>query len=214
LLLCYITDRTQFGDAETARRRGLIAQIRLVAEAGVDFVQLREKHLPVGELESLAAEAAEIIRAASNGRARLLVNSRTDIAIAAGADGVHLRSRDIAASEARAIFGKAGISDACIAVSCHTVEEIAMAEAHGADFAVFGPVFEKVLQAGVGPEQLRVVCNRRRHAVPKMPILALGGVTLDNAAQCVAAGASGVAGIRLFQRPDVQEVVRRLRAMS
>jgi thiamine-phosphate pyrophosphorylase len=89
-----------------------------------------------------------------------------------------------------------------------------MAEAHGADFAVFGPVFEKDLQAGVGPEQLRAVCNRSRHAVPKMPILALGGVTLDNAAQCVAVGASGVAGIRLFQRPDVQEVVRRLRAMS
>ena len=194
--------------------RGLIAQIRLAAGAEVDFIQLREKDLPVRELESLAAEAVEVIRSTQNSRTRLLLNSRSDVAIAVGADGVHLRSHDIAASEARAILGKAGISGACIAVSCHTVEEIATAEAHGSDFAVFGPVFEKVLQAGVGPEQLRAVCNRSRHAVPKIPILALGGVTLDNAAQCVAAGASGVAGIRLFQRPDVQDVVRRLRAMS
>ena len=194
--------------------RGLIAQIRLAAGAEVDFIQLREKDLPLRELESLAAEAVEVIRSTQNSRTRLLLNSRSDIAIAVGADGVHLRSRDIAASEARAILGEAGISGACIAVSCHTIEEIAMAEAHGADFAVFGPVFEKVLHAGVGPERLRAVCNRSRHAVPKMPILALGGVMLDNAPQCVAAGASGVAGIRLFQRPDVQEVVHRLRAMS
>jgi len=187
-----------------------------VAEAGADFIQLREKDLPAREFESLAAEAVEVIRSSRNPSPRLLVNSRSDIAVAAGADGVHLRSEDIAASEARAIFSKAGISTACIAVSCHTVEEIALAEANGADFAVFGPVFGKTSQAGVGLEQLRSVCNRPVRGMPrmKMPILALGGVTLQNAAQCLAAGASGVAGIRLFQQPAVQDIVHRLRTQT
>ena len=214
MLLYYITDRTQFGETETLRRRGLIAQIRLAGGAGVDFIQLRERDLPVRELESLAAEAVEVVRSAQNSPTRLLVNSRSDVAIAAGADGVHLRSHDIAASEARAIFGKAGVFDACIAVSCHTAEEIASAEAHGADFAVFGPVLGKGLQPGIGIDQLRAVCNRKSASKPGMPVLALGGITLGNAAECLAAGADGLAGIRLFQRPDVQDVVRRLRDLS
>jgi thiamine-phosphate pyrophosphorylase len=212
LLLYYISDRTQFGDTETLRRRGLITQIRLTAEAGVDFIQLREKDLPARELESLAAEAADVVGSVPNLRTRFLLNSRCDIAIAAGADGVHLRSRDLAASEARAIFSKAGLSQAIIAVSCHTSKDVAAAEAHGADFAVFGPIFGKGVQPGVGVEQLYAVCNRNVRAMPKMPVLALGGITLENAARCFAAGASGVAGIRLFQRPDIQDVVRQLRA--
>ena len=125
MLLYYITDRTPFGDTEAARRRGLLNQIRLAAEAGLDFIQLREKDLPVRELEALATEAAEILRGSPTPRARFLVNSRIDIAIAAGADGVHLRADDLPASEARAIFAKAGISEMCIAASCHTIEEIA-----------------------------------------------------------------------------------------
>jgi thiamine-phosphate pyrophosphorylase len=213
LLLYYITDRRQFGDTEAARRHGLITQIRLAAEAGVDFIQLREKDLPVRELESLAIEAAEIVHAIPNPRPRLLVNSRSDIAIAARADGVHLRSCDIAASEARAIFSKAGVHQALIAVSCHTLQDIAAAEAHGADLAVFGPVFGKDSQSGVGVEQLRAVCSRRIASKPPMPVLALGGITVENAASCLAAGAAGVAGIRLFQRPDVQNVVPQLRSL-
>jgi len=211
LLLYYITDRTPFGDTEAARRRGLLNQIRLAAEAGLDFIQLREKDLPVRELEALATEAAEILRGSPTPRARFLVNSRIDIAIAAGADGVHLRADDLPASEARAIFAKAGISEMCIAASCHTIEEIAAAEAHGADFAVFGPVFGKDAEAGVGIEQLRAACNRPRAALPRMPVLALGGVTPENATECMEAGASGIAGIRIFQSSEIQDLVRRLR---
>ena len=166
------------------------------------------------ELESLAIEAVEVVRSTQNPHCRFLVNSRSDIALAAGADGVHLRSRDLAASEARAILSKAGLSQAVIAVSCHTAEEIAAAEAHGADFAVFGPVFGKGAQMAVGVEQLQFVCRRDAQARPPMPVLALGGITLDNAAECLVADAAGVAGIRLFQRPDVQDVVRQLRTIK
>jgi len=90
---------------------------------------------------------------------------------------------------------------------------IAAAEAHGADFAVFGPVFGKDSQSGVGVAQLQAVCDRRVASTPRMPVLALGGITVENATQCLAAGSAGVAGIRLFQRPDVQNVVRQLRSL-
>ena len=212
MLLYYITDRTHFGDSETARRSGVLNQIRLAAEAGVDHIQFREKDLPVRDLESLACEAGEIIRGVPPPRPTFLVNSRIDIAIAAGADGVHLRSDDLPASEARAVFAKAGVSRACVAVSCHTIKEVAMAEAHGADLVVFGPVFGKGAEPGVGIEQLRAACNRPRAAAPRMPVLALGAVMIENASECLSAGAAGIAGIRLFQRADIRDVVRRLRA--
>jgi thiamine-phosphate pyrophosphorylase len=212
LLLYYITDRTQFGDSESARRRGVLNQIRLAAEAGVDYIQLREKDLRVRELESLAREAAELVHAIPPPRPKFIVNSRIDIAIVAGADGVHLRSDDLPASDARAIFSKAGMADVCVAASCHTITEIAAAEAHGADFAVFGPVFGKGTQAGIGIEQLRAACNRPRAAAARMPVVALGGVSLENASECITAGAAGIAAIRLFQTADVHEVVRQLRA--
>lgn len=211
MLLYYITDRTHFGYSETARRSGVLNQIRLAVEVGVDYIQLREKDLPVRDLESLACEAGEIIRAAPLPRSTFLVNSRIDIAIAAGANGVHLRSDDLPASEARAVFAKAGVSRACVAVSCHTIKEVAMAEAHGADLVVFGPVFGKGAEPGVGIEQLRAACNRPRAAAARMPVLALGGITVEHATECLIAGAAGIAGIRLFQAPDIQDVVRRLR---
>lgn len=151
--------------------------------------------------------------------------------MAAGADGVHLRSEDIAASEARVIWDRAAGKPApgtaqrpILAVSCHTEAELRSAEGHGADFAVFAPVFEKVMypQArGIGLQALRKACCRT--ATPAnvegvgagyMPVLALGGVTLDNAAACVEAGAAGIAAIRLFQDNDVTETLSRLRELT
>ena len=94
-----------------------------------------------------------------------------------------------------------------IAVSCHTADEVHLAEAQGADFAVFGPVFEKVgTPLRVGLDALHAACQ-----VGHMPVLALGGVTLENANACVKAGASGVAAIRLFQEKDIREIVAKLR---
>lgn len=196
MLLYYITDRKQFPGTPVEQRRRLLQRIREAAHAGVDFVQLRERDLSGRELEELAVEAVETVRSAST-PTRLLINSRVDIAIASGADGVHLRSDDIAASEARSIAG--GRSGFVIGVSCHTAEEVRLAWSHGADFAVFGPVFEKQEQLGRGLSALRDACT----SATGFDVLALGGVTLENAGACEAAGAAGIAGIRLFQHSDV-----------
>ncbi len=142
MLTYYITDRTQFAGGEAERRSQLLQTIRLAAAAGVDYIQLREKALAVRELESLAREALRVIR--GEGQTRLLVNHRTDVALAVGADGVHLTGDDIAASDARALAaGHHPGRDFLVAVSCHSAEDVRLAEAHGADFAVLAPIFEK-----------------------------------------------------------------------
>jgi thiamine-phosphate pyrophosphorylase len=209
LQLYYITDRRQFsGDAQEQERR-LLEKIAECTAAGVDLVQLREKDLSAGALEDLALKA---MTALAGSRARLLINARTDIALASGAHGVHLPANDLAASDVRAIFARAGVSEPVIGVSTHSAAEVASAEAHGADFAVFGPVFEKSGSANrEGLEELRRICHRTEAAQPPMPVLALGGITLENAPLCVVAGAAGIAAIRLFQQNDVQTIVKKLR---
>jgi thiamine-phosphate pyrophosphorylase len=127
---------------------------------------------------------------------------------------VHLPANDLAASEVRSLFVRAGKSEPVIGVSTHSAAEVASAEAHGANFAVFGPVFEKSGSANIeGIEQLRRICHRTEAAQPPMPVWALGGITLENAQQCGAAGAAGIAAIRLFQQNDVNAIVKKLRAL-
>lgn len=210
LQLYYITDRRQFpGDCHEQEQR-LLAKITECAAAGVEYIQLREKDLETKALEELALKAMAALR---NSQTRLLINSRTDVALACGAHGVHLPANDLAASEVRSIFAHAGRSEPVIAVSTHSISEVASAEAHGASFAVFGPVFEKSGSANPdGPEQLRRICHRAEAAQPPMPVWALGGITLENAQQCAEAGAAGIAAIRLFQDNDVHAVVKKLRA--
>ena len=189
------------------------------ARAGVDFIQLREKDLPSRALEQLARRATEMVEAArqQHGSAtKLLINSRVDVAIACGADGVHLRSAasgEISAADARAIFDSAGVARLIIAVSCHTEREVRLAESEGADFAVFGPVFEKDGMPAMGLSELARIARRQAASVP-MPVLALGGVNLVNTRECVEGGAAGVAGIRLFQQGDVEETISRLRTIQ
>lgn len=210
--LYYITDRRQFpGDGREQERR-LLEKITECAGAGVDLIQLREKDLSAGALEELALKA---MVALAGSRTRLLINSRTDVALACGAHGVHLPTSDLAASDARAIFARVGVSEPVIGVSAHSGAEVASAEAHGADFAVFGPVFEKSGWASKeGLEQLRRTCHRTEAAQPPMPVLALGGITVENAKLCVEAGAAGIAAIRLFQENKVHVVVKNLRSLS
>ena len=219
LILYYITDRAQLAADEASRRRRLLDKIAEAARAGVDYIQLRERDLSIRELERLAVEAVGLVRGT---QAKLLVNSRVDVAIATGADGVHLRSDDLAASEARAIWAKStGRTNCVIGVSCHSIKDVLNAEGHGADFVVFGPVFGKQgsSEPPVGLEPLRTVARRGAPADKKveagqslgMPVLALGGVTLETARACVHAGAAGITGIRLFQGNDVAELVKRLR---
>jgi thiamine-phosphate pyrophosphorylase len=220
-LLYYITDRKQFPGDEPARCRALLATIAEAARAGVDYIQLREKDLTGRELEVLAREAVRVIRASTELRTEkraprtlLLINSRTDIALAVGADGVHLRSDDISVSLARIIWTQALARSSqpaarrpLLAVSCHTKADVVRAESEDADFAVFAPVFEKKGAAPAGLAALRDAC------AAKIQVFALGGVTLSNAAACLEVGAAGIAAIRLFQENKIEDVVRALRAL-
>ncbi len=236
-LLYYITDRAAFPGDERMRRLRLLDKIAEAASYGIDYIQLREKDMPARELVSLAREAMRIIRdktkPASGIRSpatALLINSRTDIALASGAAGVHLPANDIAPEEVRVAWKsearqcgagtpfdklRAGSAreispqDPLIAVSCHSPEEVVQATAKQATFAVFAPVFEKQGVPGTRPtgfEALRQACRTT------IPVLALGGVTLQNAESCLQAGAAGIAAIRLFQENDIGTIVRELRS--
>ena len=209
MLLLYITDRTQFPGDENARQSALLAKIAEAAGCGVDFIQLREKDLPPRDLETLA-RATRLGTENRQLKTGLFINSRSDVAIACGAAGVHLPTDDLSPSEVRKIWATAGnAARPLISVSCHSADEVARAASEQADFALFAPVFEKKKAPHASPaglDGLREACRQ------KIPILALGGVTLENARACLDAGAAGIAAIRLFQENDITEVVRRLKA--
>lgn len=239
MLLYYITERAAFAGDEPARRRQLVKNIAEAARCGVNYIQLREKDLSTRELEQLTREAIEALRkvrklaASSQQRTTaLLINSRVDVALAAGADGVHLRSEDVSAGEVRTIWLRgasncgagthsAGSGQALarensprspqIAVSCHSPAEVTQAAADSADFAVFAPVFDKKDAPGARPAGLGALREACRAAIP---VLALGGITLENAQSCCDAGAAGIAAIRLFQENDIATVVEKLRGLT
>jgi thiamine-phosphate pyrophosphorylase len=227
-LLYYITDRTAFAGDESSRRRRLVEKIAEAARAGVDYIQLREKDLSTRDLELLAKDAVSAIRQVrlSSGNSQpataFLINSRTDVALAVQADGVHLRSDDVSPEEVRAAWTKRGAGAPfdklragsarqnlpqapIVAVSCHSAVEVVEAAASAARFAVFGPVFQKHGVRPAGLELLREAC------LANIPVLALGGITLENASSCLAAGAAGIAAIRLFQENDMVAIVKQLR---
>lgn len=171
----YITDRRTAG----APILDIIA--RNVA-AGVHYIQIREKDLSARELYELTRAAVAI----AGSTTKILVNDRADVALAAGAAGVHLRAGSISPERIRRIIG-------FVAVSCHTLEDVRAAQS--ADLIVFGPVFET---PGKGPP---VGLDTLREAVTlsTVPLVALGGVSSNNAGECVSAGAAGIAAIRMFQ---------------
>lgn len=208
MLLYYVTDRTQSPGDEPDRRRQLLSKIADAVVWGVDYIQLREKDLSTRELERLAREAVGIIRQNPLSKTRLVVNSRSDVALAVGADGVHLRSDDISIQDARTIATAAKKQDWIVAASCHSEDEVRRAASQAASFAVFAPVFGKQVSPTTAPAGIDALRHACQHDIP---VLALGGVTLQNAAECMEAGAAGVAGIRLFQDNDIAEVVSVLR---
>ncbi len=181
---------------------GLVDQAKRLAAEGVEFLQLREKELEAKELIGLARRiitAARIGAQASGPVLRVLVNGRPDVALAAGADGVHLPSgpEQLTVGQVRRLF--AG-REAVVSVACHTLDEVERASGDGADLILFSPVFGKLAAdgveiAGVGLGRLAQACR----VAGQTPVLALGGVTMENTQACLEAGAKGVAGIRLFR---------------
>lgn len=182
------TAKTTPGDPEFLN---ILASIRAAVDARVSLFQIREKTLSARVLYELTVRAVEITRGSDT---RLLVNDRSDIARAAGADGVHLTSQSLRASVVREAFG----SGFLIGVSTHSRDEVLAARDVGADFVVFGPVFDTESKRGFGEpqglERLRDVCNAAR----TFPIVAIGGISLENIESCFEAGARGIAAIRLF----------------
>jgi thiamine-phosphate pyrophosphorylase len=192
-----ITDRSLFSGSQGQQLSALVGQTALWAADGIDYVQLREKDLPAATLASLARKILEKLRSTST---RLLINSRPDIAVATAAHGVHLSAapEQLTPRQVRQLYASAGLPPPVISISCHTLAEVEQAR-DDADLILFAPVFHKTIAghlvtAGVGLEELRAACLT---AAPT-PIFALGGVTFENAPDCLRAGAGGIAGIHLF----------------
>jgi thiamine-phosphate pyrophosphorylase len=204
MLRYYITDRHAAGGVEP-----LLRCVRRAVHDGVERIQVREKDLCARELCLLVRRIVEIARTEMSrtggqraGSPQVLVNSRLDVALAAGADGVHLAGNSVSPQILRA----AAPSHFLIGVSTHTVGELRAAEIEGADFAVFGPVFPVASKPGYDSH---ASLAGLRHAVRAVtiPVIALGGITPANAVSCIHAGAAGVAGISMFQTPLPAEAI-------
>jgi thiamine-phosphate pyrophosphorylase len=183
--LCYITDR------HALEPLPLLSRVLDAIRAGIDLVQVREKDLGTRPLLALVQAAAE---AARDGGTQVIVNDRLDVALAGGAAGVHLGRQSMPARVVRGHVPPGFM----VGVSCHSLRDALAAEADGADYIVLGPVFETLskLRYGLplGLEKLREAA-----AQVKIPVLALGGITVANFSDCLSAGAGGIAGISIFQ---------------
>jgi thiamine-phosphate pyrophosphorylase len=169
----------------------ILRLVRAAVDAEVPLIQIREKSLHARVLFELVARAAEITRASAT---RLLVNDRSDIARAAGADGVHLTSQSLPVDVVRNVCG----AEFLIGASTHSLDEARAARAAGADFVVFGPVFETESKRVYGePQGLEKLAEVTRQ-LEEFPVVAIGGITLDNVGACFQAGARGVAAISML----------------
>lgn len=198
LRICYITDRRSLGP------QPLLPFIVEAVRAGVDLVQIREKDLATRDLLNLVEGA---VSAAAGTSTRVVVNDRLDVALAAGAAGVHLGTQSLPAAVVRQHVPR----EFLVGASCHSLTEAVAAEQAKADYVLLGPIFETPSKLAYGPplglEKIREVAAR-----VKLPLVALGGITVDRVKSCIEAGATGIAGISIFQTaPSLAARVRELR---
>lgn len=183
MLRYYITDREGLGGIEP-----LLKNMERQILAGVDWIQVREKDLSARELLALARRVVQLA-----GRTRVLINSRLDVALASGAQGIHLPSNSPPPSQFKRLRPSLSVG-----VSCHNRAELIRAQEEGADYALLGPVFpplsKKTGSHGIGLKQFAELA-----AEVRIPVIALGGITTESIPDCQRAGAAGVAGISLFQ---------------
>jgi thiamine-phosphate pyrophosphorylase len=218
-LLCYVTDRRSLPETESREKHeALLQKVAAAVAAGVDWIQIREKDLSGRDCGWLTREALSRFANSQASRAaavRILINDRVDVALSERAAGVHLAENSLPLPEAKRLVGaQAQRLEFLIGVSCHSLETARIAASDGADYLFFGPVFATPSKAAFGApqglERLAEVCR----AVP-IPVLAIGGITAANASDCLAAGASGIAAIRLFQdAANMPELVHSLRTLA
>jgi thiamine-phosphate pyrophosphorylase len=205
-IIYLITDGSTTGQTTSASKDfvRLLKLVEAAVAARVSLIQLREKDLTTRVLYDLASKAAQITR---DSFTRLLVNDRADVARAAGADGVHLTTRSMDTSLVRQAFGEHFL----IGKSAHSLHEVQKAAADQADFAVFGPVFDTPSKNRFGQPQGLTKLAQVATAVKPFPVVALGGVSLENVANCFRAGSSGIAGIRLLnEASELRRVVEEI----
>ena len=203
-ILCYVTDRQSLSIAPSENHPSLMDLIGAATAAGVDWIQIREKNLSAREISPLVREAVSLAKLSSrtDRTTRILVNDRLDVALAEQADGVHLGENSLPVQNVSRWIGshanRSGLQEFLVGVSCHSLAGATQAERDGADYIFFGPVFATPSKADFGAPQglnrLKEVC-----IAVSLPVLAIGGITLENASSCLKAGAAGLAAIRLFQ---------------
>ena len=195
-----------------------MSKIEAAAAGGVDWIQIREKDLSGRDCALLTREALQVaakLHASDAARTRIVVNDRLDVALSENAGGVHLGEKSLPVAEAKRLVAQRGEpNDFVVGVSCHSLEATRSAERDGADYLFFGPVFATPSKAAFGApqglERLATVCREAT-----IPVLAIGGITFENASACLAAGAAGIAAIRLFQdAQDLSSLVQSLRKLA
>jgi thiamine-phosphate diphosphorylase len=200
-VICLVTDRHRVGAARNGAD-GLVDLVAAAADAGVDLIQVRERDMEARDLTTLVRRCVDAVRGT---RAKVLVNDRADVAAAAGAHGVHLRSDSIAAARLRPLLA----SDALLGRSVHSAEEAGTVSlAGGVDYLILGTLFatpSKPLARPMTIDELSAACRRS-----PVPVLAIGGINVERAAMVARAGARGVAGIGLFIPPPGEPAQRYL----
>ena len=206
-MICLVSDRRRLS-AESDGIDRLVDLVSAAARAGIDLIQIRERDLEAGALLSLVSRCRDAI---DGTRAKLLVNDRADVAAAAGVHGVHLRADSFGAFAVRSLIGE----HAVIGRSVHSAEEAGIvSRAGGVDYLMFGTLYRTASKTAALPvaslDQLSSACR----AAPGVPVLAIGGITVERATEVARAGAAGVAGIALFIPPAGTSADRHLESVA